>query len=303
MVLDQARAALPRYNKEEKPKFRAKGSSMDTFQHSDTQNKAIPTTKPDGWATWRALPRQLISPQWRWQTLIVIVIAFGFIRLGMWQLQRLGERRAQNAVIASRTVQPALSITGAAVDVAAQEYRRVRVRGTFDYANEIVLRTQSRNGVAGVEIITPLRIAGSDQHVLVNRGWVPLLQYDARALQQYAVPGEVEIEGILRKPQPRTTAIGPIDRQPSSGRLETWFRVDVARIAEQVPYPLLPFFIEQLPVPDAPALPDPQPDIQLAEGSHLSYAIQWFSFAGTGLAGYATLVATRTRKDAAPTSA
>ncbi len=271
---------------------------MDTFQHSDIQNTSTSTTEPDAWAPWRALPRQIISPRWRWITLLVVLIALGFIRLGVWQLQRLEERRAQNAVIASRTVQPALRIMGAALDVEAQEYRRVRVRGTFDYANEIALRTQSRNGVAGVEIITPLQIAGSDQRVLVNRGWVPLLQYDAAAMQQYAVPGEVEIEGILRKTQRGTSAIGPVDRQPPNGRLDTWFRVDVARVAEQVPYPLLPFFIEQLPVPNAPQLPDPQPDIQLSEGSHLRYALQWFSFAGIGLVGYATLVATRARQEA-----
>lgn len=269
---------------------------MDTFRHSDKQAQTHETREADDWAHWRALPRQLMSQRWRWLTLIVIVLALVFGRLGIWQLQRLAERRAHNAVISSRTEQPPLTITGTPINVEALEYRRVSVRGTFDFVNEIVLRTQSHNGVAGVEIVTPLRITGSDQTVLVNRGWVPLIQYDAAALQQFVVPGEVTIEGILRKPQPRTGSIGAVDRQPTNGRLETWFRVDVARIAEQVPYPLLPFFIEQLPVPNAPDLPHAQPDVQLSEGSHLSYALQWFSFALITVGGYAAVVATWTRK-------
>ncbi len=275
---------------------------MDTFRHPNTTSITNETREVGGWAEWRALPRQLVNHRWRWFTLTVIIMALGFGRLGVWQLQRLAERRAQNVVIASRTEQAPVVITGAPIDVEAVEYRHVTVRGTFDFANEIALRTQSRNGVAGVEIVTPLRISGTDQSVLVNRGWVPLLQYDAREFQQFVVPGEVTIEGILRKPQPRTAAIGPIDRQPDSGRLETWFRVDVARIAEQVPYPLLPFFIEQLPAPNAPDLPHAQPDIQLSEGSHLSYAIQWFSFALIALGGYTTFVATRTRRKPHPTT-
>ena len=269
---------------------------MDTFHHSNTTPVTNATHEVGGWAEWRALPRQLVSRRWRWFTLTFMIMALGFGRLGVWQLQRLTERRAQNVVIASRTEQAPVVITGAPINVEMLEYRRVNVRGTFDFANEIALRTQSRNGVAGVEIVTPLRISGTDQSVLINRGWVPLLQYDATAFQQYAVPGEVKVEGILRKPQPQTAAIGPIDRQPKDGRLETWFRVDVVRIGEQVPYPLLPFFIEQLPGSDGPILPHAQPDIQLSEGSHLSYAIQWFSFALIALGGYTTFVATRTRR-------
>jgi surfeit locus 1 family protein len=60
-----------------------------------------------------------------------------------------------------------------------------------------------------------------------------------------------------------------------------WFRVDIERIQEQVPYRLLPIFIKQLPIPNtnADTLPRQDSGANLDEGPHLGYAIQWFSFA------------------------
>ena len=57
-------------------------------------------------------------------------------------------------------------------DTATAHFRRVRVRGAYDYPNEIVLTLRGRNGSPGVNILTPIRRAGNDTAVLVNRGWV-----------------------------------------------------------------------------------------------------------------------------------
>jgi surfeit locus 1 family protein len=262
---------------------------MDSVHLLDT------STTPSAHQTdgWRALPQQLVSPRWRWITLAALVLTAVFIRLGMWQLGRLQERRAENALVASRITAPPLELTGAPIDIDDLEYRRVTVRGTYDHSQEVVLRNRSRDGVPGVDIITPLRITGSEQSVLVNRGWVPLLQYEQAAIQQFVVPGEVNIEGIVRKTQPRRSTLGAEDKVPADGPLRSWFRVDIDRIMDQVSYPLMPFFVEQLPRQGAPDLPFPQPNTELSEGSHMNYAIQWFSFAIILVCGYAALVATR----------
>lgn len=262
---------------------------MDSVHLSDTPTSAS-NHMTDG---WRTLPQQLVSPRWRWITLAALGLVAVFIRLGMWQLDRLEERRTENALIASRITNPPVQLTGVPLDIDANEYRRVTVRGTYDHSQEVVLRNRSRNGVPGVDIITPLRITGSEQSVLVNRGWVPLLQYEQAAMQQFVVPGEANIEGIVRKTQPRRSSLGAEDKVPVDGMLRSWFRVDIERISDQVPYPLLPFFVEQLPREGAPDLPFPQPNTELSEGSHMSYAIQWFSFALILVCGYAALVATR----------
>jgi surfeit locus 1 family protein len=253
-----------------------------------------------GWreqlAAWQQLPRLLISRRWRWMTLVVIATTAWLISLGFWQLDRLEQRRAMNTLISSRLAAPPIELTGQPLDLAEYEYRRVIVRGSYDPAQEVVLRNQVRGGRPGYDLLTPLRIDGSEQAVLVDRGWVPLQQATPAARQAFVVEGPVTVEGIIRKPIARTSSIGPVDRIPEGGRLDAWFRPDVAQIAQQVPYPLLPFYVAQNPTPRSAELPDPQQRIQLTEGSHLSYAIQWFAFATILVCGWAAFVVTRSNE-------
>jgi surfeit locus 1 family protein len=254
------------------------------------------THAPSRRAVWRELPRLLISRPWRWITPLVIVLAIGLASLGFWQLDRFGERRAYNALLESRLAAPPLDLTAGPIDVAANEYRRVVVSGTYDHANEVVLRSRSFAGAAGVDVLTPLRIDGTDQAVLVNRGWVPAVDADRRA--PFEVEGPVRVEGILRQPQTRRSSLMPVDQQPADGRLDAWFRADVEKIANQIPYPVLPLFVEKLPAQDDAWLPRPHPALATDDyGPHLGYAIQWFSFALILVGGYVALIVTRTEQE------
>lgn len=267
---------------------------MDSLQSVDTAAQRAARL-----AAWRRLPQLLVSRQWRWLTLGAILLALGLARLGVWQLDRLQQRRANNALIASRITAPPLKLTGQPIDVAANEYRSVVVSGVYDPSQEIVLRNRSRNGSPGSDVLTPLRIAGTNQAVLVDRGWVPVLLPDEQQLKQYVKTGPATIEGIIRTPQTRPSSLAPQDQRPANGRLFAWFRPDVAKIAQQIPYQIYPFYIEQKPVADPQALPSPALSVDYqSEGSHLSYAIQWFSFAIIGLCGYAGFVVTRTEQAA-----
>ena len=126
--------------------------------------------------------------------------------------------------------------------------------------------------------------------ILVDRGWIPYEFSDPRAREAFRPPtGEVTVQGILRQSQSRRSSFSPADppRSPDLPRLDAWFRVDLPRIQEQLPYPLLPFFLEEeTPSGVTPRwLPRPDPDIELDEGSHLIYAVQWFAFAGILIGG------------------
>ena len=58
-------------------------------------------------------------------------------------------------------------------DTGGAHYRRgAPAIGRFDYEHELVLAGRTRQGSPGVELLTPVRVAGSDTAVLVNRGWV-----------------------------------------------------------------------------------------------------------------------------------
>ncbi len=239
--------------------------------------------------------------RWLPLTLAIIALTIIFILLGLWQLQRLGQRKAANANLISRMEQPPLTLDGSAVDVEAVDLRRATVTGAFDVANEVVLRNRSYNDSPGVHILTPLRITGSDAAILVDRGWIP---YDASVqLPAFAPPpGEVQVQGILRRGHTRTSSLAPVDpAPPAGGRLDAWYRADIARIQEQTPYPLLPVFMEEERAPAALfSLPRPDPDIALDEGPHLGYAIQWFAFAFISGFGYVFFYHTRSLANGVP---
>jgi surfeit locus 1 family protein len=59
-----------------------------------------------------------------------------------------------------------------------------------------------------------------------------------------------------------------------------WFRLDIGQIQAQLPYRLLPVTIVEWSGEEETAdLPiSLERDIDLSEGPHLGYAIQWFAF-------------------------
>ncbi len=216
---------------------------------------------------------------------VLTVLAAGFVAattwLGFWQLRRLAERRAHNATVVARLAEPALPVTQLPRDSAEIHYRRVLLRGTYDYAHEVKVAERSRDGSPGVNIITPLRIAGSDTAVLVDRGWVyspdgvtvdlaPWREADTLVGTGYALP--------LTKPFPGSPLL--------PGKPDSFRWLNLSALGTRIPYPLYPFVIV-LDGDNAPhgRIPPRIPPPPLDEGPHRSYAIQWFSFAIIAIAG------------------
>lgn len=235
---------------------------------------------------------RLLSPAWVVKHAVALLLVALLAGLGLWQLDRLGQRRAANAERLAILEQNPATLTADA-DPAALVGRRVRMRGVYLNEQSVVLRgRKSDSGVDGVHLLTPLRLAGADVAVLVDRGWLPASQRDPRALAAYAIPREVEVDGIARAPQVRPDApLAPIDVPlPGETRIAAWVRADVAAIQRQVSAPLLPLYVEALPTPADPPLPAPADPRRLDEGPHLGYALQWFTFAAIVGVGYVLLI-------------
>ncbi len=225
-----------------------------------------------------------LSRQLWWSATIVLVAMAVMIRLGFWQLDRLAQRRASNAALIHQLALPPLSLVGgtlpvelaAGSDLTALKNRATSVRGTYDFSHQVVLKLQSWEGQPGVHLITPLLIEGNSQAVLVDRGWVPYSETAPDHQRQFDEPGSVTVTGRIELSQPLPAAAA----QPGSPQTE-WYRLDIAAIQAQVPYPLLPVYIQQSPLPGGNAkLPyRVEPVYDLSDGPHLSYAIQWYSFA------------------------
>lgn len=229
------------------------------------------------------LLRKMFSPKWLLTTLLVFIGTAVCIRLGIWQLDRLEGRRAFNAQVESMRAAEQLDLNAnTPADITSMEWRAVTVTGEYDFENQVALRNQYYGNRYGYHLITPLLYNGTV--VLVNRGWIPA---DAD-WHEFDEPGPVTLTGQIRLGQGKPAFGGVADALPADGGpLNVWNNLDVKMMSAQFPYPILDVFIQ----PDVdendtvPPIPY-QPEIELTEGSHFGYALQWFTFATILFVGY-----------------
>ena len=204
--------------------------------------------------------------------LVAVAAAASCVRLGFWQLDRLRQRRARNAEVRARRELPPRDVTRALTGDTARD-RRLRARGVYDFGRERLWRGRAYDGVPGVAFLTPLRLADGAA-VLVDRGWAP--SPDAYHVDQaaYREPDTADVLGLgMLAPRARGD-------------------VDPAKLRDSLPYPVLSFVLQALPA-DRPSLRDRPmrwPVSGIDDGPHLSYAVQWFSFAVIIVVGSIALI-------------
>ena len=234
-------------------------------------------------------------------TIAVFIIAAVCIRLGLWQLDRRAERSALNQVIAERLEAAPVALEALPLDTTGLTYRRAVVRGRLEGSRSIVLGGRSHRGTPGAHVLTPVLVSGGA--ILADRGWLPAP--DAATVDPAAMEaaGEARMEGVLL-PFPRVNSDEPL---PDDFE-QTWFRLDARRIRGQYPYAIAPLYLQ---LTDPPTVEGSQPSEtgteplpaglpELEPGPHLSYAVQWFSFAAIFIIGWAALLLARRRRGPAP---
>lgn len=245
-----------------------------------------------------SLARALFSRRWVLVTLGVLLLMGVLARLGLWQLDRLEERRAANAALIAALDSPPIDLNEQtsrfeslddAQALEALRNRDVVVRGEYDLDHEFIVKLQSYEGRPGVNLVTPLLLDGAagPTAVLVDRGWVPDDALESGDLSAFAPDPSAELLGYVALTE--TLRRGTGASQVSGNEI---YRVDVASLERELPYPLLPFYIKDAPPEGGDtAAPFRTPrEVDLSEGPHLDYAIQWFVFSlGLG-AGYVIFV-------------
>ena len=194
---------------------------------------------------------RMVSRQWWKTTLLVLAAVIVMVRLGFWQLDRLAQRKAFNSRVEAQLAEPSLELTNqnSALDLYNMEYRDAIVSGEYDHERQVVLRNQDWQGRLGVHLITPLIIDGSDQAVLVDRGWVPYEDFTSDNLEQYNESGVVEVTGAMRRSQTKPMIGGQADQIPGPGESPSlaWYWININGISGQMPYVLLPVYLHSSP--------------------------------------------------------
>ena len=239
------------------------------------------------------VPRLLFSRRWWWTTLLVLIGMIITFRLGIWQLDRLQQRRANNAAYIQQINSSTLHLNGAdlPIDVGDAENRIALADGSFDFSEQLVLVQQNYQGRPGGHLVAPFVFRGTNEAILVDRGWIPAHEIEQGELERFDDEGQDTVTGSL---QPSQTLSG--DRETIvEGRQLEWYRIDIDAIQKQVPYKLAAVYLLEKPEAEIQSeLPyKVEPDIDLSEGSHLVYAIQWFFFCAILAVGYIYFVRTR----------
>ena len=211
---------------------------------------------------------------------ITLLLAAVFVRLGIWQLSRLAERRAHNRSALAAREAPAVPLDqpAAGQGYGTLENRRVTLTGRYDTI-DVVLRGQTEKGVAGVRIVTPLMPLNGDTAVLIQRGFVPSPDAMTVDLAPLREEGLVTVGGIAFV-LPDSGVLG--EPRELNGQI-SWRRVELKALRNRLPYPVAPLLVQQ--PPDSALLKGPRRDEPpaLDDGAHLSYAVQWFAFAITAV--------------------
>jgi surfeit locus 1 family protein len=194
-----------------------------------------------------------------WALALAAAGCTAFMALGNWQSRRADEKRA-----------------------AAAHTEQIVLKGEFVPARTVLLDNRLRHGRPGYEVITPLRLSGSQRHVLVNRGWIAAPPTRERLPEVRTPPGEVRVEGIALERLPHALEPGAPGKGPVRQNL------DRAAFAAETGLQFEPRILEQHSALDDGLARD-WPRAEMSPDKHQSYALQWYSLAALSVALFVIL--------------
>jgi len=179
--------------------------------------------------------KKMFSRKWLLTTLLVFLGTAVCARLGIWQLDRLEQRRAFNTQVESMRAAEPLDLNNELPEnISTMEWRAVTVTGEYDFENQVALRNQYNGDQYGYHLVTPLLFNGTA--VLVDRGFIPADGNSAPAdWRVYDEEGTVSVTGQIRLGQVKPAFGGVADALPENGEmLFVWNNLNLEQIAVQL---------------------------------------------------------------------
>jgi len=215
----------------------------------------------------------------------LVIVGVG-IALGNWQVRRAAEKMAIAGAIGEQGSLPPV-VMGAGGGVHGHDrvdtgvhptYRRVLVTGQFVKEWPVFLDNRPYAGRAGLYLAMPFKIAGSERHVLVLRGWLPRDPREYGRLPEYATPqGATTIEGIIVAKAGHVMQLGTAAPVKPGAIVQN---LEVDEVARASGLQLEPFFVQQTgPQAAGDALVRDWPAPDTGVDKHRGYAVQWYALA------------------------
>lgn len=230
--------------------------------------------------------------------LLLLALVVLCVSLGRWQMDRAAAREGIAHAIAAERDGPPVRLTAAISTDELREWRPAIAEGHWLDEYSVLLDNRNQDGRPGMWLATPLRLDdGSDQAVLVLRGWLVRPMGQEKPGLPEASTARQEVSGQLRAHVPQLYEIWQRSGQDSSALPLEWGaaqpplvqNLDLARLERATGLKLLPIVLEQTGgAPPGDTLKREWPTPSLDADKNRGYALQWFGFAV--IAGVAALL-------------
>lgn len=208
-----------------------------------------------------------------WPTVAAIFFMVVLLMLGNWQLSRAQEKEARQERLDQLSQQPVVSLPTTPVKLKDYQFRQIEVHGTYVPSHTIYLDNKINRGIAGYQIVTPVKLGKSSMHVLINRGWIAAGRSRNQLPNVPTPDGQITVSGIAHSPTQRTLELST---KTVSGRV--WENLHLDRYRKATGLTLQPLLIlQQNDVKDGLVRKWSRPDSGAAR--NIGYAFQWFSMA------------------------
>lgn len=250
---------------------------------------------------------------------IGLIIACLCARLSYWQWNRHLEKVAIIKGLNDRLKLPIVPLTDILNKPPKEiSYLRSSLEGEYDFDHEVLLKNRRHNENPGSIVITPMKLKDSATYILVARGFIPFLKTSKEDRKKYR-DSPTSFVGLVKesvKPEFLATS------DPETGKdlpwVDEWLRVDIEKIKKQLPYEVLPFYVEIMGTTDAETAskeiivsnsgrddmmnmaskghiptgsgidesahyPIPMFDLVIPAGRHLGYVFEWLFIGALGL--------------------
>lgn len=249
------------------------------------------------------MARTVLSPRWLLALVVAAAFAVACVFLGRWQWGKYEDKLLRADAVTTNYSAPAVDL-GGLVDrlplTESGEWTRVTATGTYDAADQLLVRNRVQGGSPGLEVLVPLTLtpgatAGGRHGACWSTGAgcrTPTRQPSSPVPS--APGGTVTVQGWLRRPEPS------LGRDLPRGQLAS---IAIADVEGQIGSPVLPTYLvlesERTGSGATPARPadlEP-PDTDL--GTNQAYAFQWWLFSAFGFVfyGYRLKVDRQERRD------
>jgi len=208
-------------------------------------------------------------------TLALLCLLPAFLSLGLWQLDRAQEKRLQATTQETRRALPPLQLNTHTLARESAAYRKLSVKGYYLEEKQIYIEHRKYRGKTGFHIITPLRLAGSERYLLVNRGWLAAGP-DLRKPTVETPQGMLKVTGEAYLPAAPAIQLNKGRMIPATEN--RWPYMTLPEYRDWSALPIHPFILLQSPE-DPHGFVRQWADNRPGDRMHTGYAIQWFAFA------------------------